>query len=183
VGACNAFWGEDGSSMGDNTDVHGLQEALRELGAPDAPWLIAGTGGAARAAVIAAAQAGVAVAVTSRDQRRQHAFEKWMASQHVPLAKLAECRVAINSTPLGLKAGDPMPVSPEAAPRAEVALDMVYAAGETEWVRAMRPRVRRAADGRTMLVAQGAAAFQRWYPKLHAPLEVMRAAVEAALRS
>ena len=39
---------------------------------------------------------------------------------------------------------------------AEVALDMVYAAGETPWVRAMRSRVRRAADGRVMLVAQGA---------------------------
>ena len=41
---------------------------------------------------------------------------------------------------------------------------MVYAAGETAWIRAMRSRVRRAADGRAMLVAQGAAAFERWFP-------------------
>jgi shikimate dehydrogenase len=182
VGACNTFWGEDGTSMGDNTDVHGLREALRELDAPEAPWLIAGTGGAARAAVLAAAHAGVAVAVTSRDQARQHAFEEWMASQNVPVANPAECGVAINSTPLGLKAGDPLPIGLDVAPRAEVALDMVYAAGETQWVRAMRTRVRRAGDGRTMLVAQGAAAFQRWFPRRHAPLEIMRAAVNAALR-
>jgi shikimate 5-dehydrogenase len=59
---------------------------------------------------------------------------------------------------------------------------MVYAQGETPWVRAVRSRVRRAADGRAMLVAQGAAAFERWFPKHKAPVEIMRAAVDVALR-
>ncbi|MBA3445266.1 MAG: hypothetical protein H0T58_10515 [Gemmatimonadales bacterium] len=182
VGACNTFWGSDGGSVGDNTDVYGVLEALRELEAPKAPWLIAGTGGAARAAVVAAKRAGVAVAVSSRESSRRSQFESWISSQGVALAPASECRVLINSTPLGLKAGDPLPISFDDAPRAEVALDMVYAAGETEWVRTMRPRVRRVADGRTMLVAQGAAAFHCWFPDKHAPVEVMRAAVNAALR-
>jgi shikimate dehydrogenase len=182
VGACNVFWGDDGMSVGENTDVQGVREALRELGAPNAPWLIAGTGGAARAAVIAARDAGVAVAVTSRDRERQRAFESWITSQGVPITSREECGVAINSTPLGLKSGDPLPIALDAAPRLEVALDMVYTAGETKWVRAIRPRVRTAADGRTMLVAQGAAAFRCWFPTRHAPVEVMRAAVNAALR-
>ena len=96
--------------------------------------------------------------------------------------RLPSAGVLINATPLGLKAGDPLPIEAGAAPRAEVALDMVYLAGETPWVRAMRPRVRRAGDGRGMLVAQGAAAFERWFPDQVAPVEVMRAAVNAALR-
>lgn len=182
VGACNVFWGDNASSVGDNTDVNGVREALRAMGAPDAPWLIAGTGGAARAAVIAARDAGVAVAVSSRDRERQRAFESWIRSHNVPITTPEECGVAINSTPLGLKAGDPLPIAVDGAPRLEVALDMVYAAGETEWVRTMRPRVRSAADGRTMLVAQGAAAFHCWFPSRHAPVEIMRAAVNAALR-
>ena len=182
VGACNTFWGDNGTSVGENTDVHGVREALRQLGAPHAPWLIAGTGGGARAAVIAARDAGVAVAVSSRDRDRQRAFETWITSHNVPITTSEECGVAINSTPLGLKAADPLPIAADAAPRAEVALDMVYTAGETQWVRTMRPRVRSAADGRTMLVAQGAAAFHCWFPKRHAPVEVMRAAVNAALR-
>jgi shikimate dehydrogenase len=90
--------------------------------------------------------------------------------------------VLINSTPLGLHDSDALPIQPGVAPDAEVALDMVYAAGETPWVRAMRPRVRRAGDGRAMLVAQGAAAFELWFPDKRAPVEVMRAAVNAALR-
>jgi shikimate 5-dehydrogenase len=59
---------------------------------------------------------------------------------------------------------------------------MVYGRGETAWTRAMRAAGLRAADGRTMLVAQGAAALERWFPGVHAPVEVMRAAVDARLR-
>ena len=69
--------------------------------------------------------------------------------QGVDLATPAECRVLINATPLGLKAGDPLPISPASRARAEVALDMVYAAGETAWVRAMyAPGCAAPADGR-----------------------------------
>lgn len=182
VGACNTFWGENGGSVGDNTDVRGVLQALRELESPDGAWLIAGTGGAARATVVAARERGVSVAVTSRDERRRREFEGWISSRGVALAPASECRVLINSTPLGLNPGDPLPIGLDAAPQAEVALDLVYTPGETAWVRSIRPRVRRAADGRGMLVAQGAAAFECWFPGKHAPVEVMRAAVNAALR-
>jgi shikimate dehydrogenase len=181
VDACNTFWGENGGSVGDNTDVAGVLEALHALEAPEGPWLIAGTGGAARAAVVAARESGAAVAVRARDDSRRRTFESWVSSRGVALAPPSECRVLINSTPLGLKSGDPLPIGLDDAPRAEVALDMVYASGETVWVRSVRPRVRRAGDGRGMLVAQGAAAFERWFPGKHAPVEVMRAAVNAVL--
>jgi shikimate dehydrogenase len=90
--------------------------------------------------------------------------------------------VLINATPLGLQPGDPLPLEPDGFPRAHIAFDMVYARGETTWIRVMRSRVRRSADGRSMLVAQGAAAFERWFPGKRAPVEVMRAAVDVALR-
>jgi shikimate dehydrogenase len=182
VESCNTFWYEDGHTIGDNTDVHGLIEALHQLEVSNAPWFIAGTGGGARAAVIAAQEMGVPVAAGSRSADRQRRFEQWISTRGVALAPAAECRVLINSTPLGLRDGDPLPIEPGRFVRAEIALDMVYARGETSWIRAMRPMVRRAADGRGMLVAQGAAAFECWYPSKHAPVEVMRAAVNAALR-
>jgi shikimate dehydrogenase len=182
VEACNTFWSEDGRIVGDNTDVPGLLDALHQQGMPATPWFIAGTGGGARAAVVAAGQQGVAVAVRSRDPERQRRFEAWIASRGVRLAEPSECGVLINSTPLGLSPADPIPIEPDGFPRAEVAFDMVYAPGETPWVRAMRSRVRSSADGRAMLVAQGAAAFERWFPHKRAPVEVMRAAVDVALR-
>jgi len=182
VESCNTFWDEEGRLVGDNTDVHGLIEALHQLEVSNAPWFIAGTGGGARAAVVAAQEMGVPVAAESRSADRQRRFEQWISARGVALAPPAECRVLINSTPLGLRAGDPLPIEPGRFPRAEIAFDMVYARGETSWIRAMRPTVRRAADGRAMLVAQGASALECWYPSKHAPVEVMRAAVNAALR-
>jgi shikimate dehydrogenase len=182
VEACNTFWSEDGRTVGDNTDVPGVVEALHQLEVSRAPWFIAGTGGGARAAVVAAREFGVPVAVRSRDRGRQSRFESWISSRQLELASPEDCGVLINSTPLGLRPDDPFPIEPDGFPRAEVAFDMVYAPGQTSWVREMRSRVRRAADGRAMLVAQGAVAFERWFPGRPAPVEVMRAAVDAALR-
>jgi shikimate dehydrogenase len=182
LGACNTFWSEDGRIVGDNTDVAGLLDALHQLDLPRRPWFVAGTGGGAKAAVSAAGEYGVGVAIGSRDPERQRRFGEWVASRGVPLVPPADCGVLINATPLGLAASDPLPIQPDHFPRAEVAFDLVYARGETRWVRAMRSKLRKAADGRTMLVAQGAAAFERWYPGRKAPIEVMRAAVNVALR-
>lgn len=182
VGACNVFWDDSGRLTGDNTDVPGLLSALDALEAPEAPWLVAGTGGGARAAVVAAARRGVAVAVLSRSDGRRRDFEAWATSRGADIVPPEECRVVLNGTPLGLRSGDPLPLSADLAPKAEVALDMVYGKGETAWVRAMRASGLRAADGRGMLVAQGAAALERWFPSTRAPVELMRAAVDAELR-
>lgn len=182
VAACNTFWSEDGATIGDNTDVPGLLEALHQLEISSEPWFIAGTGGGARAAVVAAAEHGVPVAIYSRDPVRQQRFESWVASRGVPLVEPAACGVLINATPLGLKPSDPFPIHLDGFPRATTAFDMVYAPGGTAWIRSVQSRVRRSGDGRAMLVAQGAAAFERWFPTKRAPVEVMRAAVDVALR-
>lgn len=181
LGACNAFWGEDGACVGDNTDVAGLLAALDELEAPPGAWLVLGTGGGARAAIGAARERGTAVSVASRSADRRRRFEDWAATQGVRTADAGRCTVIVNTTPLGLSASDPLPLAQP--PRgASVALDMCYADGGTPWVRAMRDAGLRTADGRAMLVAQGAAALERWFPGVRAPVEVMRAAVNARLR-
>ncbi len=182
LGACNTFWGADGALLAENTDVDGVRAALAELEAPATAWLIAGTGGGARAVVAAALELGARVAVHSRDHGRRTAFEQWATGQGVALAPGAECEVLINTTPLGLQPGDHLPLAHEEAPRAQVGFDMVYARGGTAWIRALRQDGLRVADGRVMLVAQGAAAFRHWFPDEDPPVEVMRAAVNDALR-
>jgi shikimate dehydrogenase len=182
LGVCNTFWPADGCAAGDNTDVAGVLEALDRLSPPPSGWLVAGTGGSARAVVGAARERGVPLAVRSRAAQRAESFAAWAASLGVAEADPARCGVLINATPLGLAPSDPPPIPPEVAPAAEVALDLVYAPGETHWVRTLRGRGLRAVDGRTMLVAQGAAAFERWFPGVAAPRDIMRATVDAALR-
>jgi shikimate dehydrogenase len=182
VGACNVFWSENGVVLGGNTDVEGLLRALEPLAPPATPWLIIGTGGGARAAAVAAARCGTGVAVSSRSADRATGFARWIAERDIEAASPRECGLVVNATPLGLRADDPLPLDPGMVPQASVAFDMVYRTGETPWVRAMRAAGCRAADGRGMLVAQGAGALQRWFPGVAAPTEIMRAAVDAALR-
>lgn len=180
VGACNTFWGSDGVLHGDNTDVGGVLAALASLGADDDAWLVAGTGGSARAVVAAAAVRGAGIAVRSRDPSRARALEAWAAQQGVRVAEAGACSVLVNATPIGLvEEGDPIPLA--SVPGARVALDLVYRTGETAWVRHCRARGLTAADGREMLVQQGALAFERWFPGTRAPVDVMRGAVHAVL--
>jgi len=190
VGACNTFWTERGALVGDNTDVPGVVAALRALGggAERAErWLLIGTGGSARAVAIAAADAGARLRVRSRDPGRARDFVAWAAARGAAADAAAErgepCDVVINATPMGLTAKDAMPISPSALNGARAALDLVYARGETPWVRALRGTGLAAADGREVLVHQGAAAFSRFFPNETPPVEVMRAAVARALRA
>lgn len=190
VGACNTFWSEGGELIGDNTDVSGVLAALRALGVGDADrWLVIGTGGAARAVAIAAAQVHAELLVASRASERAARFVAWAQSRGAD-ARAAlgatpapSAAVAINTTPLGLQPSDPLPLDPAAAPELRAALDMVYAPGETRWVRKLRAAGINAQDGREMLLQQGVAAFGRFFPEARAPIEVMRAALERALRA
>lgn len=192
AGACNTFWSERGELVGDNTDVQGIRDALSDLGLDGggARWLVAGTGGSARAVAVACADAGAELRVQSREPERARAFARWAESVGARAAPAAgePVDVAINATPLGLRADDPPPVSMDGAggggargARFGAALDLVYAPGGTPWIRALRAAGVRAADGRAVLVHQGVAAFARFFPAQAAPVEVMRAAVERAL--
>ncbi|MEO8200781.1 MAG: shikimate dehydrogenase [Gemmatimonadota bacterium] len=182
VGACNTFWGQGNGVGGENTDVAGILAALDKLEAPSSCWFVLGTGGSARAVCAAALKRGAAVAIQSRSQRRKEDFEQWAGGFGLRVCRAEECEVAINATPLGLKAADPLPMPPSDLPLLVAALDLVYARQRTRWVHALRKRGVRAEDGREAVVAQGAAAFECWYPEERAPTEVMRAVVNATLR-
>lgn len=187
AGACNTFWTEQGVLVGDNTDVAGVRAALHDLGADGADrWLVFGTGGAARAVLVAARESKAELAVRSRDPDRARRFVQWGAGRGAkvqvadgPLA----VDVAINATPLGLSPDDPVPAQPGELSELRVGLDLVYARGETRWVHLLRDAGIAAADGREMLVQQGVAAFARFFPGRHAPADLMRAAVNRALRA
>jgi 3-dehydroquinate dehydratase/shikimate dehydrogenase len=122
------------------------------------------------------------VAVRSRSPERARALAEWADARGLARARPAECTVVVNATPVGLAGEDGIPVPPADVPSARAALDMVYRPGETAWVRGLRAAGLRAADGRAMLVAQGAVALECWFPGADAPEEIMRSAVDAALR-
>lgn len=188
TGACNTFWHEDGAVHGDNTDVEGVRGAIRALLGDAVPRAVvmAGAGGAARAAALALREMGCArlvvlnrSAARAMDLRNALRADGFTVEIHPPDARREGERfdLAIHATTLGLRADDPLPSLGDASFGA--ALDLVYARGGTRWVRAMRDAGIPAADGREMLLGQGAAAFRRWWGT-DPPLDEMRAALETA---
>ncbi len=185
TGSCNTFWVEQGTLVGDNTDVPAIAAELKELGVDGGRWLVLGTGGSARAVAIAAAQAGAELLVRSRDATRAKAFANWAREQGAHTGAAAgpdAADVIINATPLGLRDNDPLPLPDGPDPSLTAALDLVYRPGLSRWVRELSNRGVKARDGRGVLVRQGALAWQRFFPHESPPIEVMRAAIERALR-
>lgn len=180
----NCIWGDAANLSLDNTDVIGVQQAARALtqGEPVGLARIYGTGGSARSAAVALAEEwpGVRIQVKSADSGRAAAFAAWAREAGVaaePEASTAEVDLAIWARP---PATGEDAVAGDAVPRAF--LDLNYRAGGTPLVVAHTARRVPSADGREVLLGQGAAAFERFFG-MPAPLVVMRATVEYALRA
>ena len=171
VGAVNTFWtAVDGALVGDNTDVGGFTNAVVALlGAipADATVALIGAGGGAKAVLHAMkGWVGARVRLYSRTRTRAEELVK-----RFPLA-IEVCRSAeqaaeqatlvVNATPIGLR-DDTVPLDLHAVPRNAAILDLAYRVNETALVRDARARGHLAADGLTMLVEQGALAFELWF--------------------
>lgn len=184
--AVNTFWTrDDGTLVGDNTDVAGFEALADALGVARERCAVAciGSGGAA-SAVCAAVERwpGAVVTLTARSLPRARLLaQRFEASVRVaesPRDALAGANLVVNATPIGLR-DDSLPVAISDLSRDARVMDLVYRPGETRWVRAAREEGHVAGDGREMLLHQGAAAFARWFHR-PADLGVMRRALEAA---
>jgi shikimate dehydrogenase len=190
TGACNTLWGDPERPSGDNTDVAAIAEAVRRL-APGARRIrIVGTGGSARATAAALSRVtpGCSVVIASRSVERARAFATWVAGLRLDAViwrpeDLEPLDLLVLATPdpfakLAKAAGEP---DSEFLPELRAVLDLRYEKGGTAMLRMARELKRiPAEDGRGVLVAQGAAAFERFF-SVPAPIDVMRQAVEDAL--
>ena len=182
VGAVNTFWLEEGVLNGTNTDVDGVLHAAELIDA-DGPWLVLGTGGSARAVVVAAKKLGIEIKVSSRNEARAAEFAAWARELGVraDADDGGHVQTIVNTTPLGLSPNDGLPVGDERTKAADVALDLVYRRGATPWIRKAQELGLRAMDGREVLIGQGKEALRTFFPHIDPPVEVMRGAVMEVL--
>ncbi len=192
IGAVNTFWWEGSAGervlVGDNTDALGLERALREdLGLPaEGPALeghrvvLFGTGGAARAAVVALGRLGASITVTGRDPERAAGIAGLVevASDVVllgseRLAAVVEATfLIVNATSLGL-AGEELPDPFMRLRAGQIAYDLVYGDRSTPFLSSAMEVDALAFGGLGMLLNQAALAFERWTGRT-APLAAMR---------
>jgi shikimate dehydrogenase len=185
---------DDGRLVGFNTDAPGFRAGVeRAMDRPlaGADVVVAGAGGAAHAVVFSCLTAGAArVTVGSRSPDAAASLlarfsgigagrraATGLDDAFVAAARSAD--VAVNATTVGMI--DPgMTIPVDDLPADATVFDCVYVPAETALLAAARARGLRAANGSEMLIAQAAAAFERW-TGVGGMADVMRTAVAPLL--
>lgn len=176
--------------VGDNTDGEGFVVSLRR-GAGFEPdgrrCVVLGAGGAARAVVLALAEAGATeIVVVNRSPERasRAAALAGPAGRVGQPGEAVGADLVVNATPVGM-AGGPAPgerpaVDPAALRPGQVVADLVYHPIETPWLAAARSAGATTLGGLGMLVHQAAAQILAWTGE-EPPVRAMWAAAAGAL--
>ena len=180
---------QGGELVGESTDGAGLIDALRNdegFDVAGARCLVVGAGGAARAVVLALAEAGAAeVGVANRTPERASAAVELAGAvgRVASVEEAAEADLVVNATTVGMagvESPDSSPVPASLLRPGQVVVDLVYHPLRTPLLAAARTRGATAVTGLGMLIHQAAHAFRLWTGE-DPPLEAMSAAALGAL--
>ncbi len=174
LGAVNTVVMVGGRLRGFNSDGFGFIENLRE-GAPgwqarEAPAVVIGAGGAARAVVAALIDAGAPeIRVVNRTRPRADAVAKELDGPVQVLdwpersRALSEAGLLVNTTSLGMTGQPLLELDLAGLPASALVNDIVYAPLETPLLARARARGNLAVDGLGMLLHQARPGFAAWF--------------------
>jgi shikimate dehydrogenase len=192
IGAANTLWLEDGRLYATNTDAYGYMTylAARVPGwqRRDAPVVILGAGGAARAIVHGFLESGVGeirlmnrtrerADAVARDFGRRVKVRDW--SERSSAAR--DAAVLVNTTAVGLKGVGSLGIDFAGFDPECVVSDIVYVPLETALIRDARRNGLRTVDGLGMLLHQAVPGFERWFGVRPEVTPALKAHVAASL--
>jgi shikimate dehydrogenase len=203
IGAINTIVFREGRSLGCNTDGPGFERAIREefsVDLRDMRVLLLGAGGGAGRAIAYQCALGNCerLVLVNRTFDKAQALARELAAYFSgprvlgPEARLEAIRweeralrrqlgrtdLVINATTLGLQQSDPLPLPRSLLAPHLMIYDLVYKERLTPLLSAAEESGARGANGLTMLLHQGALAFELWFDR-PAPLAAMRAALQS----
>src|SRR6202171_768460 len=200
IGAVNTVKIDNGQVRGFNTDGKGFSRAIREefsVDLRDLRIMILGAGGGARPVALQCAKEScerLVIANRTFEKAKKLAGElrDFFAGPKVlgPVARLqaiaweesafrfqiANVDLIVNATPLGLNRSDPSPIPSRLLAPHLMIYDTVYSERRTPFISAGIEAGARGANGLSMLLHQGALAFEIWFGR-EAPIDAMRAAL------
>jgi shikimate dehydrogenase len=200
IGVVNTVKIDNGKLRGFNTDGRGFSRAIREefsVDLRDLRVLVLGAGGAARAIALQCAKENcerLVIANRTCDKATNLADDlcDFFAGPRVlgPMARLQAIPweetsirfqigfidLVVNATTLGLNRADASPIPARLLAPHLMVYDTVYARERTPFVSAAIEAGARSANGFSMLLHQGALAFEIWFER-EAPVDAMRKAL------
>jgi len=197
AGAVNLLIFGNGKIIGRNTDASGLAASLTEALAKNAltgkDAVLLGTGGAARAALLALSELGVReIRIVGRTHGRGEVLAREFSSRvKTPLRALAwndwakaadGAGVLVNATSAGMSGKDKLDLSLDPLPVNAVVTDLVYNPLETDLLQRAQARGNRIVDGLGMLMHQAVPAFEAFYGERPKVTPALRTELKKALR-
>ncbi|HEY1405906.1 MAG TPA: shikimate dehydrogenase, partial [Spirochaetota bacterium] len=191
IGAVNTVRLNDGKLEGFNTDGIGAISALEESSGPidGKAILLLGTGGSARAIACTLLSKGAHVTVAGRMGQSHHNLMNDLRAHFTTVREqditmltnddISHHQIIINTTPLGMKDTDPLPVNADLLTPAHTVFDIVYHPHETPLLKKARERGASIIYGIEMLIRQGAAQFMLWTGS-EPPIDLMRETITNA---
>ncbi len=197
-GSVNCIINKYGVLYGETTDGYGLGMAVKEefgICPAEKDILYIGCGGAAQATASHFLENGVKrILFLNRSLEKAKSFVKhliyYYPSADIRCTSLDDCDaikeymltspLVIHSTSLGLKSSDPFPLNPDMINKNSPFIDMLY--WETGFQKELKSRGIAVADGRLMLLYQGAESFRLW-TNLEPPIKIMREALFTAIKN
>jgi shikimate dehydrogenase len=200
IGAVNTIKIDNGNLRGFNTDGRGFSRAIREefsVDLRDLRVLVLGAGGAARAIAMQCAKENcerlvIANRTFEKGKKLADELRDFFQSPKVfgPVPRLqaigweenafrfqiANIDLIVNATPLGLSRGDASPIPARLLAPHLMIYDTIYSEKRTPFVSAAIEAGARSANGLSMLLHQGALAFEIWFQR-EAPMDMMRKAL------
>lgn len=179
IGAVNTILNEGGKLIGYNTDSYGFVKSLKEEGIElnDKNILLLGAGGAAKAVAYGVLREGANLFVFNRTHSKAYSLRESFNSigkvevlEKLDRDKIEYFQIVINSTSLGLKKEDPMPIHPSYLSNRHIYIDLIYF--ETPLMKEAAKRGAKVISGLGMLLWQAVRAFEIWTKRV-APVEVM----------
>ncbi len=175
IGAVNTLTLTDGRLIGSNTDGVGFIRSLKAAGITPAGkrTVIIGAGGSSRAIGVSLWRAGAeAVTVINRSEQNGKRLTRHLSSfgrtAYQPTASsgardaVANADIVVQTTPMGMKKGDPLPIPSPVFAKGQLVYDIIYAPDETNLLKLAKKSGAYTMNGLSMLVYQGSESFKMW---------------------
>lgn len=196
IGAVNTLVRRKEGYQGYNTDAAGLHRAIQEeqITVTGQTCILLGAGGAAKAAAYLLAKEGAKkIYLLNRSvekaEQLAHHIRQTLGYQPIEAGSLAAWRLidensclAVQTTSVGMypRSEDILIDDPEFYEKLHTAIDIIYTPAETSFMKMAAGA--KTMNGLAMLLYQGVAAFELWYPEITLSTELIKRAKQRLIR-
>ena len=163
----NTVLKKDNKIIGDNTDIGGFQESVKNINynVKDKKIFILGAGGVAPSIIIALTKLGASnISLSNRTKEKAENLKKIYSNlEIVDWGETPDFDMIINATSLGLKKNDEIKLNYQKIGKNKLFYDVIYSPNKTGFLVEAKQSGNKIENGKMMFIYQAQLAFKIWH--------------------